>query len=312
MLPLILWLFYFLEKDNWKGTIIFTILTLMVKEDAAVYCACIGIYAILGLKRTNKGIIVTAMSIAYFIVVTTLMKQFGLGIMDSRFNNYIVDTAKGGLIDVIKNFISNPAYVIEQSFSKDKMEFILLMFLPVGFLSFMSKKAAAIVLFIPVLLENLASNYQYQHSIFFQYVFGSAAIIFYLAIVNYSELSEKTRRFLGSFAICMGIVLAPMCALTKTYYFDVYKYDRERCNELDEVMATIPQEASVTASTFFVPHLANRDYIYEYPYNGDSDYIILDMRFSEYKEDELDKIEKNGYKEVSKKDKLYIIYKKSN
>ena len=47
------------------------------------------------------------MSIAYFIVVTTLMKQFGLGIMDSRFNNYIVDTAKGGLIDVIKNFISN-------------------------------------------------------------------------------------------------------------------------------------------------------------------------------------------------------------
>ena len=309
LLPLILWLFYFLEKDNWKVTIIFTILTLLVKEDAAVFCACIGLYAILGLKRTNKGVIVTVMSLSYFIVVTVLMNYFGLGIMDNRFTNYMVDAANGGLIDVIRNFVTNPAYVIEQCFSKDKLEFILLMTFPVGFLSFMSKKAAAIILIIPILLENLVSNYQYQHSIFFQYIYGSCAILFYLAIVNYAELSEKTRRFLGSFAICMGIMLAPVCALSKTYYFDVYKYDRERCEVIDEALQKIPQDASVSASTFFVPHLANRDYIYEYPYDKDTDYIVLDMRFSEYSEEELIKIEDNGYKIVDEKENLYIVYK---
>lgn len=309
LLPLILWLFYFLEKDNWKGTIIFSVLTLLVKEDAAVYVACIGLYAMFGMKRTQKGAAVSIMAIVYFMIVTMLMKYYGLGIMDNRFTNYMVDSAEGGLIDVVKNFFANPAYVLEQCFSKDKLEFIFLMAVPVGFLSFMSKKASTLILFLPILLENLVSNYQYQHSIFFQYVFGSSAIMIYLAIVNYAELSEKVRRFLGSFAICMGIMLAPICAMSKSYYFDVYKYDKENCKKLDEAMEKIPEEASVTASTFFVPHLSNRDYIYEYPYIKETDYIVLDMRFSEYGALEISKIEDSGYEVVDSIENLYIVYK---
>lgn len=52
---MILWLFYFIEKDNLKGMIIFTILTLLIKEDAPVYAACIGLFVIVGKKKYRNG-----------------------------------------------------------------------------------------------------------------------------------------------------------------------------------------------------------------------------------------------------------------
>ena len=42
-----------IEKDNLKGIIIFTILTLLIKEDAPVYAACIGLYVIVGKKKSK-------------------------------------------------------------------------------------------------------------------------------------------------------------------------------------------------------------------------------------------------------------------
>lgn len=310
LVPMLLWLFYFVEKDNLKGIIIFTVLTLLIKEDAAIYPAFIGIYMAVGLKNYAKGAIVGCISVAYFLIVSMFMSKYGLGIMDNRFSNYMVNSATGSLVDVIRNFIANPAYVLEQSFAPKKIEFMFLMFAPLGFLSFASKKASRVILFIPVILINLASNYQYQYSIFFQYVFGSIAILFYLAVVNYSELSEKVRRFMGYFAICMAIVVAPACALSKKYYFDVYSKEKTNIAELNAAMETIPQDASVIASTFFLPHLSDRDEIYEYrKIDKLTDYVVLDIRWSEVKDSDIKELEDKGYKIVDRKNSLYVILK---
>ena len=184
------------------------------------------------------------------------------------------------------------------------------MFAPLGFLPMASKKASKIILFIPVILINLASNYQYQYSIFFQYVFGSIAILFYLAVVNYSELSEKTRRFMAYLAIGMAVVVSPACALSKQYYFDVYKAEKADNQKLDEVMASIPKDATVTASTFFLPHLSDRDFIYEYgTVEKTTDYVILDMRWGQVEDSVITKYEKKGYKVIDKDIFLYVILK---
>lgn len=183
--------FLFYRKDNLKGIIIFTILTLLIKEDAPVYAACIGLFVIVGKKKYRNGAVIFVTSVVYFLVVTYFMGKYGLGIMDSRFTNYMADASKGGLIDVIRNFITNPAYVVEECFKPEKLSFMFYMIFPLGFLPLASKKVSGLILFIPVILENLASNYKYQYSINFQYVFGTVAILTYLAIVNYSELAEK-------------------------------------------------------------------------------------------------------------------------
>ena len=69
---------------------------------------------------------------------------------------------------------------------------------------------------------------------------------------------------------------------------------------LEEVIDAIPQDASVAASTFLIPHLADRTHIYEvyYTQHTEFDYVVLDMRDS-YREDSLaraEQFEDLGYK----------------
>ena len=111
LIPLILWLFYAIEKDDIKGIIILSLLTMLVKEDAAVYVACIGLFTIFGKRKYIKGTVMTVSAVVYFLVVTMLMQKYGLGVMTYRYSNFMVDGA-GSLMDVIRNFVTNPAYAI--------------------------------------------------------------------------------------------------------------------------------------------------------------------------------------------------------
>ena len=308
LVPFLLWLFYYIEKDDMKGIVIFTVLTLLIKEDAALYTACIGLFMMMGRKKVLRGSVVTLISVLYFGIVTFFMSRYGLGIMDNRFSNYMVDAKSGGLIDVIRNFIVNPAYVVTECFSKDRLEFLLLMFLPVGFLPLASKKVSNIILFLPIIIMNLASDYVYQHSIFFQYTFGTLAILFYLAICNYSELSDRARRTMCSVGICSAIALLPITTMSKSYYFDKYNDNKITYAVLDDAMDSIPKDASVTASTFLLPHLADRDELYQYPSVNVSDYIVLDLRYK-IDEQEIEDLKTAGYVETNRVNNLYVILK---
>ena len=108
----------------------------------------------------------------------------------------------------------------------------------------------------------------------------------------------------------MAIVVAPACALSKKYYFDVYSKEKTNIAELNAAMETIPQEASVIASTFFLPHLSDRDEIYEYrKIDKLTDYVVLDIRWNEVKDSDIKELEDKGYKIVDRKNSLYVILK---
>ena len=49
---------------------------------------------------------------------------------------------------------------------------------------------------------------------------------------------------------------------------------------MEEILDTVPEDATVTASCMLVPHLAQRDVIYELAYHkqADTDYLVLDIR----------------------------------
>lgn len=306
--PLILWLFYFIEKKNMKGIIIFTILTALVKEDAPVYLACIGLFVLLGKKDYIRGSVIFGFSVVYFLIVITLMDRYGLGVQSWRYSNMMSANSSGGLGDVIITFITNPAYAIGECVKSDRYEYIAQMLLPLGLLPFATKKVSRFILLIPFVLVGLVSDYTYQHSIFFQYTFGILAIFFYMAVVNYSEMADNSRRYLANIAICTAIIMLPAYTLSKTYYFDCYENERSQIEVLNDAMDMIPEDASVTASTFLVPHLAYRDTVYMYPSENTSEYIILDLRWNEISEADIVHIKvSKGYNEIYRKDNVVVI-----
>lgn len=280
---LILWLVYALEKNKWVPTIIFTFLLLAVKEDAPVYAAVLGLYFVLSRRRISKGAAVFGISVVYFIVVSYFMAKYGLGTMSYRYDNFIYD-GSGSLFTVIKAVILNPVYTIYESFDEEKIKFLLQMLVPVAFMPLMMKKPSRFILFIPFILLNLMSDYQYQHDINFQYTYGSAAFLFYLMIMNYSEMKPGFRSKVLAVAATSSILMF-MC---NTYYradgFKNYAADKKSgsIEVIDEALELVPEDASVAVSTFFLPNLYDHREIYEYEstqYRDEVEYVVLDLRF---------------------------------
>ena len=185
--PLILWLFYAIERKNTIFTILFSILTLMVKEDAAVYVAVIAIYVLLdGALHNNHsklhyvitGVCMLLGAIVWFVCTTSFLASQGDGVMTYRYQNFIYDNSNS-LITVIKAVILCPMKALYECVDSEKLSYISLTLFPLLGLPLITRRYERLILLIPYVLINLMSDYQYQHSIFFQYNFGSIAFLFY-------------------------------------------------------------------------------------------------------------------------------------
>ncbi len=315
--PLLLWMFYFFEREKYPYMYLFAFLTLMVKEDAAIYVILFALFVLLSRKKFLHGTILMVGSLAYFglalgILEATSTKYAEIyadatpnpsisGPMINRFNNLIFDSADG-LIGVIKTALVNPGYLLTQLFTTskagwEKFIYFFQMFLPLGFLPFCSKKASRWLLVVPVLM-NLLTNYQYQYDIGFQYHFGIIAFLVYVAIMNLPELKAPNRRNLISIgaAACCCMYLVSVLPKLNTYH-DRWDAGKDTYRQMDAILDTIPKDASVTCSSFLLAHLADRDEIYELKYHenvGDTDYVIFDARYK-IEEDQLNAYYDQGY-----------------
>ena len=286
-LPLfILCLIYFFEKDSWRGIIISMVLLIGVKEDAAIYGVIIALYMLLEKRGAmwKKSVTVIVCCGIYFVFATTLLSHIGEGAMTYRFNNMVYGE-DGSMLGMIRTVLSNPAYIITQMLTEEKIEFILLTLASLCFLPLMSKRWTRYVLFVPYVLFNLMSDYTYFHSIYFQYVFGSGTLLIYLAIINAADLNVKIR----SKAI-------PMLAISCVMFFGASVYQRSAIIErytssynqktyaiFEEALSLIPDDASVTATTFLCPALSDHDILYEWYYTDKTtEYIAFDLRSLEY------------------------------
>lgn len=274
--PLVLWLVYFCERGKALPKLIFTVLLLCVKEDAAVYAAVIALYFLFTNKNYKCNLLMLIISVIWFIVVTNYLSKHGDGVMTYRYGNYILD-GSGSLWAMIGSIIKNPVYVLQQCFTKEKLTFILQMLLPVMFMPFMTKKITRYILVIPFLLINLMTNYQYQFDIGFQYGFGSGALLIYLSIINYSEL-ERPKLLLCS--LCCSVIIFFGLYYHRLDYREKYEKNAHEREVIDAALEVIPKDASVISSTFLLPNLSQRKEIYDLEYTKQTaEYYVLDLRY---------------------------------
>ncbi len=291
LLPLMLWLFLFIEKNKWWGIITFSTLTLLVKEDAPVYIAFVAIYLFVSKKDFLKGSVLLAMALVYFAGVVAYLETYGYsGIMSNRYNNFIYEDG-GGLASVIKSVLISPANVIKEVLDPEadsvgsKIGFMLSMLTPLCFLPFVTKKYSRYILLGPFVLVNLMPDYVYQHSLYFQYTYGSGACLFYLAIMNYSELTDKFKRSAGVTAALASMIFFSGTIAHKPNYLENYLTNKENHDYVTNVLAEIPEEASVAASTMYVTQCSQRREVYSLDDSNylksptHTEYVVLDLRY---------------------------------
>ena len=174
----------------------------MVKEDAAVYVAVIALWLIvktvlhfkkLDISNLITGIIMLAISLGWFFLVTGYLAKSGDGVMTYRYSNFMYD-GSSSLLTVIKSVILNPMKAVYECVDIEKLYFIAMTLLPFLGLPLLTRRYERYILLIPYILVNLMSDYQYQHDIFFQYTFGSTAFLVYLSVVNLADIRINWQR----------------------------------------------------------------------------------------------------------------------
>ena len=338
--PLLLWLFYCAECNGTKRrilTALFAVLTLAVKEDAAVYVAFFGIYKLISDGRdepenpvsaqsgsdearkklpTGKrisaaldsfftsgrrcGLALLLGSVAWFLFTSWFLDRYGYGIMSYRYDNFMTDG--GSLFGVIINVLKNPVLVFSEAFEAEKLTFLAQALLPLALLPLITRLG-------------LMSDYQYQHSIYFQYVFGWSAFLFYAAVLNLSDLGRRARRALCAVMLSASVLFSAAYAAPLGSSIFPSKTQREKCAAISEAIADIPGDASVTSDTFILPHLADREIIYELDSkatSADTDYVVFDLRYADAAaaDERETAFTADGYETVCRTDGVIMIMKR--
>jgi len=212
--PFLLWLFYFAESRKTIPMYLFALLTLSVKEDAALYVAFFALFLLIGKRRHRHGIALLLLSVGCFLAESYVLSQYCDGVMNYRYNGYF--SGDGSMVDVLLNLVRNPSLIFRYMITSERVEFIVLMLVPLLGLPFLfGRKPSRLVLVGPFLLVNLMPQYEYQYSIYFQYVFGSLAFLFYAAMLNASDKRLPAKRALPALCAAFALMLSFSSVLEK-------------------------------------------------------------------------------------------------
>ena len=336
--PLILWLFYGIDRKNTALTAVAALLTLMVKEDAAVYVAVVAVWLILKslvrLKTADKwtllaGLMMLIGALGWFLVVTSYLSTSGDGVMTYRYGNFFYD-GSDSLIAVVKAVLLNPMKAVFECVDAEKLSYIGLTMLPLVGLPLMTRRYERFILLIPYVLINLMSDYQYQHHIFYQYNFGSIAFLMYLTAVNLADLKLEWFR-IG--ALALAVVLGATCLYQQVFpvakiSVDYVRDYRAYYQKVQAALDTIPDDASVATTAYYTVPLSQRETVYDIYYCSrehllECEYVALAKNlYGDYDKYALPGqhdgfqrlvklLENNGYELYHELDGILVIYKKN-
>jgi uncharacterized membrane protein len=306
-----------MEKRWWWLFGILVICTLAVREDSGITLFGIGMYMLLSRRFPRIGLVVCSFSFLYMVALTNLiMPLFSDDIakrfMLERFGQY-ADGNEASTIEIIINMLTRPGLLLGELFTPvwDTFKYLLGQWLPLAFIPAVAPAAWAIAIF--PLLKLLLGKGESVLVISIRYAMSVTPGLFYGAILwwagqgfgNFNKslqdckprkLRPKFRRF-WIFCICLSIFFTITSNPSRTVSFiipdsiqpRVYVSAPKQWRHVPHIralMAQIPADASVSATTYIIPHLSGRREIIRLPgleIKNDNqeikqvDYIIADL-----------------------------------
>lgn len=341
------------RKKQWH-VLLWTCLTLAIKEDAIIYVGSLGIYfclrsfayyftqntvdksILMRIKRSFWNFfdqekiyfcIQIILPLIYFSWALFYLNHFGQGAMTNRFANLLLPGQKG-LLAILANFILHPYFIFGQILTADKLRYLLTILLALGILPLLQPHLYNYVLLLPLLLLNLLSNYQYQHSLIFQYNYGSSTLLIYLTALALLSLQTKLKQLAPEkvkklkyyaqtpllVAVIVSLVVTTVLLRKISYSWRDYRQTETEINNVKIQLDLIPRDKRLLADTFLTTYLADAPELYDLSYHFAKqadptiDYVIA-YRHAHREQEVLNSYRKQGYLEIRElsSDKLIVL-----
>jgi uncharacterized membrane protein len=295
VVPIGLWLLYFLERGVGAGYWIALAAALLVREDVPIFAGFVGIYAVLS-GRSRAGWITMVASLLYFVAV----KRWGMTSPDVfmtgndayafAFNYDDLIPNHDGAGGMLISLLTNPAFVLGTMVTVPKLLYLAMLFVPLAFLPFFARPGR--VMLVWGLLFCLLASRPALYGIHFHYPSVIIPVAFALvpAALQRVEAAAAGGRHLAH-ALLVAAFTASVLASWKlggivenaafsAGYLPVARgltaEQRETYAWVREQVDRIPAGASVGATNRIGPHCSNRAAAYLYPDRQDVDWLFVE------------------------------------
>jgi uncharacterized membrane protein len=296
--PFFMWMTLFLmESRRYWLAIPFLLLALSVREDISAGVAIFGIYLTFTGQRPRAGLLLALLGTAWFVILKLVVmpRYAGHEAFLYMFEG-LVPPGGEGFSSVVKTVISNPSFTLGTLLIGDKLNYVLLLFVPLLFIPF--RRPIGLVLILPGFVFTLLTvNYLPTIQISFQYTTHWTMYVFVGLVAALSWIGE-TKGAVARQAAIFGLLCATFaCSYqfggllqqqTVKGGFGPYKFtftaaDEQRRQAFHALAAKVPPKARISSAENLVPHFAQRKKAYTLRVGVyDADYIMFSVYSSSY------------------------------
>ena len=310
-------LLWAMEKRRWWLFSILTVCILAVREDSGITLFGVGVYLILSRRYPKIGLLVCSLSFLYMVVLTNLImplfsEDIAKRFMLERFGQY-AEGESASTLEIIWGMVSNPWRLLVELITPvgGTIKYLLGQWLPLAFIPVVAPASWAIAGF--PLLKLLLGQGKSVLAISLRYAMSITPGLFYGAILwwagqgfaNFNrplsdckprKLYPGFRRF-WVFCLCLSLLFTVTSNPSRTLYFLIpdsiqpWVYvsapeQWQRAGQIRSVLNQIPSNASVSATTYLIPHVSSRREVIRLPgleIKNDAgevitvDYIVADL-----------------------------------
>jgi|GEM_PF-993553 len=315
-IPALMFTFYFLYKGKRLLYFLFLAASLLIREEVSLVTFMVGIYAFFIMRKRKLGLITIVVSIAYFgVVVGYIMPSMRMGedLVYSNYFRHLGDTP----LEILGTVVLHPLYVIKFLLEPTKIANFILFNLPVLFLSLASPIFLVTFpnLFVCFLSKSIThySIFLYYLSPSIPFIFLAAVDGINNARDAGLPFLKKWRyirkNILGKndskkqLILSLTMTLFTTSLLTNFFFspsiisfqFWNKKYKLGEFHTTNfhhsnyligehqklarDFVEMIPDNATVSAEQFFLPHLYTKRKLYIYPtIKDDVEFVLIDKR----------------------------------
>lgn len=289
--PLCLWAIDLLERERWWGYAAMVGLLLATREDLALWCVGLGLYAGLGRGAWRVGAATVGASLVYFTAIKWLV-QLDPYPYEKRYAAFMPG-GEGGFSAVAASLVSNPWHALIEVLTGPKLVFLAVVLAPLMLLPLLAGRrwwTFGFGLAFTLLASN-AMNYaplSHYTVMLFPALFAATPA----AIARGSRWVGRVGGDVDRAVRALGVAVLVAASLTTlrlgallengsfrgwphalSYHLDATQL--ARLAWLREVRRGLPATASVVVSNHVGAHFTARDTVFMYPGVKDADWLIL-------------------------------------
>jgi uncharacterized membrane protein len=275
-------------RPGWALTAILTLL--LLKEDTAIACAGFAIIVwLFGYRR--QALALVAVAALYLVAVVgvamPLIREGRASDLHGRYG-YVGDSPRA----VVETVLTRPDVIAPHLAGPEQRRALATILGAQGLLPLASLAALAAA---PLLAANVMSQHPPQRDLIVHYPILPFALLFVASVLGIRTLA-RSRRLAGLWRAARldagGRVVALAALLLAAQSlafllrgelgpagFEVARWTRPaNAAALDRIVALVPADASLSAQSGILPHLSQRERVWEFPALHDAEYVIVDTR----------------------------------